>query len=333
MLRQKERGTDLYDRGLGVLEKYGLEAKTVFRGRGSLICETEAGLKIIREYWGSPGKLEQQRKLQLQCREKEFSLVDLVLENQEGQVVTMGEEGIPYMVRDWYQGRECDTRSEEDIGRSVRAMASLHTVLRMEREEGISSINLAQECQKHNQELRRIRKFLVRKKRKNLFEEKLSGSIQCFLEQAETTVGEMEQDSFCRNTEKIRDQVCHGECTQHNILFTREGIAFTNFEHWDWGPQIMDLGQFMRKILEKYQWDLRLAEKMLNAYDSRRSLSKEELQSLRLYLAYPWKFWKLANFYTSSNKVWISQKNIEKLEQTIGMLKPWQRFLESFPRK
>ena len=52
----------MYDRGLGVLEKYGLTAKTVTRGRGSLICETEQGPKLIREYWGSPRKLEFQRK-------------------------------------------------------------------------------------------------------------------------------------------------------------------------------------------------------------------------------------------------------------------------------
>lgn len=105
----------MYDRGLGVLEQYGIEAKTTVRGRGALICETDSGLKIIREYWGSPGKMERQRQLQLHCREAGFPLVDLVLENQEGQVVTTGEEGIPYIVRDWYQGRECDTRSREDI--------------------------------------------------------------------------------------------------------------------------------------------------------------------------------------------------------------------------
>ena len=100
-----------------------------------MTCETDSGLKIIREYWGSPGKMERQRQLQLHCREAGFPLVDLVLENQEGQVVTTGEEGIPYIVRDWYQGRECDTRSREDIKKSVRAMADLHTVMVLERED------------------------------------------------------------------------------------------------------------------------------------------------------------------------------------------------------
>ena len=39
----------MYDRGLGVLEQYGLTAETVLRGRGALICQTEKGWKSIRE--------------------------------------------------------------------------------------------------------------------------------------------------------------------------------------------------------------------------------------------------------------------------------------------
>lgn len=320
----------MYDRGLGVLEQYGIEAKTTVRGRGALICETDSGLKIIREYWGSPGKMERQRQLQLHCREAGFPLVDLVMENQEGQVVTIGEEGIPYIVRDWYQGRECETRSREDIRKSVRAMADLHKVMVLEREDETAPPSLTDECRRHNRELRRIQKFLQRKKKKNEFEETLSGSIQGFLEQGEQTADEMER-LFLEEPEERDDLVCHGECTQHNVLFTGKGIAFTNFEHWNRSPQICDLGQFMRKILEKYQWDLRLGEEMVKAYDSGRCLSEKELLKLKKYLAYPWKFWKLANFYTNSNKVWISQKNLEKLEQTIALAKPWNEFLEHFP--
>ena len=44
----------MYDRGLGVLEQYGLTAETVLRGRGALICQTEEGWKSIREYWAPP---------------------------------------------------------------------------------------------------------------------------------------------------------------------------------------------------------------------------------------------------------------------------------------
>ena len=125
----------MYDRGLEVLEQYGLTAKSVTRGRNALICDTEQGLKIIREFWGSPRKMEQQQRLQQHCREGGFLLVDQVMINQEGQVISRDEEGNPYVVRDWFVGKECDTRSEEDIRKCIFSMARLHTVMQMDREE------------------------------------------------------------------------------------------------------------------------------------------------------------------------------------------------------
>ncbi|MBS6195421.1 MAG: phosphotransferase [Clostridiales bacterium] len=318
----------MHDRGLGVLEQYGLTAKSVIRGRGALICDTEQGMKTIREYWGSPRKMEQQRHLQLHCREAGFALVDLVLENQEGQVVTTGEEGVPYVVRDWFYGRECDTRSAEDVCKSVAALADLHKVMQMEREETSMQGDLIEECRKHNRELRRIRKFLQKKRKKNEFEEKLAASISHFLEQGEETVRKLEDSDYYRLRQEQKNSICHGECNQHNILFTREGIAFTNFEHWSYELQTADLYQFMRKILEKHCWDLRIGREMLKAYERRKPLSEAEILNLKLQLSYPWKYWKIANFYTNSNKVWISQKNTEKLEQTIKQLEPWKAFLE-----
>ena len=159
----------MYDRGLGVLEQYGLTAETVLRGRGALICQTEEGWKSIREYWGSPGRMEQQRKVQKHCREAGFLLVDQVLENREGQVVTTGEDGIPYVVKEWFQGNECNTRSREDILKSLEAMAQLHTVMQMEREDGMPGTNLLEECRKHNRELRKTRKFVQKKEDEKSF--------------------------------------------------------------------------------------------------------------------------------------------------------------------
>lgn len=321
----------MYDRGLGVLEQYGLTAKSVTRGRNALICDTEQGLKIIREFWGSPRKMEQQQKLQQHCREGGFLLVDQVMINQEGQVISRDEEGNPYVVRDWFVGKECDTRSEEDIRKCIFSMARLHTVMQMDREESECTDDLAEEMKRHNRELRKIRKFLQKKKKKNEFETKLSESISIFLEQGEKTEEKLAESDYYRILQENKNAVCHGECNQHNILFTRDGVAFTNFEHWNYGIQTSDLCQFMRKILEKHCWNHELGEMMLRTYESVRPLSDGEILNLKLQLSYPWKFWKIANFYTNSSKVWISQKNTEKLDQTIALIEPWQHFLDHFP--
>ena len=103
-----------------------------------------------------------------------------------------------------------------------------------------------------------------------------------------------------------------------------------NFEHWHYEPQTEDLCLFMRKILEKNNWDPALGRQMVEQYSRKRPLSDGEFRNLKLRLSYPWRYWKLVNYYAANQKVWISRKNIEKIEQATALWKPWQYFLRSF---
>jgi len=106
------------------------------------------------------------------------------------------------------------------------------------------------------------------------------------------------------------------------------GTAVTNFGHWSFDIQIADLYRFMRKILEKYNWNLELAGEMLREYHKIRPISAEEWKNLRVRFTYPEKYWKLANYYYSHKKVWISEKNVEKLQNLIRQREIWENFAE-----
>ena len=108
----------------------------------------------------------------------------------------------------------------------------------------------------------------------------------------------------------------------------RGKTAVTNFGHWSFDVQMVDLYHFMRKILEKYNWDLTLAKEMLWAYHRQRRISKEEWENLRIRFTYPEKYWKLANYYYSHNKAWISEKNNEKLMLLISQKEIWKNFTD-----
>ncbi len=316
------------DYGLSVLPQYGLTAKSTTRGRGILICDTEEGIRAISPCRGSEAKLQMQHDIQQHCRNAGFPYIDQVVKNQEEKVLSKDDEENSYLVRHWFLGKECDTRSGEEILECVDTMARLHQVLHMEKAETIHSSDLVEECARHNRELRKIRKYIQKKKKRNEFEEVMARSISQFLEQGEKTVEGMEKEGYRELLLEYSEQICHGECTQHNFLFIREGVAVTNFEHWSWGLQIADLSQFMRKILEKHQWDVDFGREMINSYRKIKPLSQTEFKNLMLLLSYPWKYWKIANFYANSNKVWISPKNVEKLKKTILLWEPWQEFLE-----
>ena len=60
----------MYDYGLSVLEQYGLNALSSGRVRGALLCRTERGPVILREFHGSEKKLSMQQQLLEKMKEQ-----------------------------------------------------------------------------------------------------------------------------------------------------------------------------------------------------------------------------------------------------------------------
>ena len=100
-----------------------------------------------------------------------------------------------------------------------------------------------------------------------------------------------------------------------------------NFEKASYDVQAADLGNFMRKILEKHNWDIALGMEMLRAYSDVRPLSKQEEKQLYIRLGFPEKFWKIANHYFNANKAWVCGRNLEKLEKFICQNEDREKFL------
>ena len=67
---------------------------------------------------------------------------------------------------------------------------------------------------------------------------------------------------------------------------------------------------------------------LIRGYDRVRKLSPEELKYLYVYLAYPEKFWKIANRYYNSLKEWLSGRNIENLEKVVAQEVAREQFLQ-----
>ena len=320
-------GTCLYDYGLSVLEQYGLTAGSSGRVRGALLCQTEKGSVIIREFHGSEKKLAMQQMLLLKLKEQGCQ-VDFFLENQEGSLVSRDKDAIPYTVQNWPEGRECDTKSEADIRKSVKTLAELHKKMQLPVEEDYKGRNLRDEYTRHNQEMKKIRMFIRKKGAENQFEKEYLSSVEWFLEKGEAAVSMLEMTDYQTLREKslAEGSICHGEYNQHNVLILGRNVSVTNFGHWSFDVQMADLYRFMRKILEKYSWDPRMAEKMLSAYNTVRPISESEWKNLKVRFFYPEKYWKLANYYYTHKKVVVSGKNVEKLHTLIRQKKQWEEF-------
>ena len=108
-------GVYVYNRENLILEQYPFEVKQTAKGRGALICETSQGLKILKEYRGSEGRADFLYRLLQFLSEHGQERVDCIVRTREEKTLARDVDGTAYMVRSWYEGRECDTKSREDI--------------------------------------------------------------------------------------------------------------------------------------------------------------------------------------------------------------------------
>ena len=114
-------------------------------------------------------------------------------------------------------------------------------------EKAYMARSLADEYARHNQEIRKIRKFIRQKGASARFEKEFLGSVQWFLEKGEKALEMLVKSDY----EKLRDKageeglLCHGEYNQHNVLLCKNQAAVTNFGHFCFDVQISDLYCFL----------------------------------------------------------------------------------------
>ncbi len=330
----------MYNRINQILEQYPFLVNQTYKGRGALICDTDQGLKILKEYKGSEARADFLYKILLFLRESGQYQVDCIVKTREERTVAVDVDDTLYMVRDWYEGRECDTKSRDEVLRAIRQLASLHIVLRSCREEipeflKVPENALELEYERHNRELKKVKNYIGGKKKKNDFELEFSKSCEVFLSQAEEVIRLQKAERECaeqrRQEDGIADElygICHGDFNQHNVIFTKEGTTILNYERALYDVQIGDLSNFMRKILEKHNWNLGLGMDMLDAYYKIRPLTESEMKQMYIRLAYPEKFWKISNHYYNTSKAWVCGRDLEKLEKVVEQNEARERFLQ-----
>lgn len=320
------------DRCVSLLGKYELELLRTCKGRGAILCETDIGTLILKEYAGYREKCVYQDALLHALADKGFSYKESIIRNKEGELLTEDVDGTSYILKTWFEGRECNVRDREDCALAMQTLASYHKVsaLCQELTEYRSLSDVEAEFEKHNRELKKIWRFLKTRGQKSDFEIALMQSYAGFFEKA---LAVTEEWKSCKGQEKSVQVVCHGDYQHHNLILSGSRFHLVNFEKCVPDSPVRDIYLFMRKLLEKSDWSFSTGSELLLSYEKERHLEKEDYRMLYYRLAYPEKFWKIANFYYNSGKAWIPEKYQEKLLKVNRQEQEKKEFLKKFREK
>lgn len=319
------------DRAVSLFDNYEIEIIRTWKGRGAILCESDKGLLILKEYNGPANKIIFQDTLLNHIKESGFFAAETILRSRDGELIVYDQDKVPYVVKSYFEGRECNNREPDECTRAVRLLARLHNCADLSGWEDLDSqpiFHIEKEYEKHDRELKKVRRFLREKSQKTAFEIYLMEHYDYFLDTALRVTNEMRAYTNDENKEKF-PIVCHGDYQYHNIIQTTGGMALINFEKCVRDNPMRDLYLFMRKLLEKNNWSQTLADTLLNSYDAERTLTGKDYEQLYYRFSYPEKFWKIANFYYNSGKAWIPGRNMEKLEKLFAQEEAKKEFLST----
>jgi len=347
------------DRNQEVLKKYCLKIYNIYRARGAFLLETDCGLKLFKSFEGTINRANFEDKVKEHLFGHGYHNIDLFVRTMKGEIISQDSSGCQYTMKNWFWGEECNLKELSQIEIAAANLARLHNILvnvdfkKEEMAYNISS-NLPQTFEKRSRELKRVRSYIRDKRQKNEFEVSYLNYYDEFYNQGLEAINKIHKSNYNHLiTEAVKErQVCHGNYTYHNIIMVKEKteaisktyvppgwinrqplsvtnipayngsmVATTNFEKSHIGLQITDLYQFIRKVMEKNDWDILYGSNIIEAYDKIKPISKSELNLLYILLLFPEKFWKITNYYYNGKKSWISVRNIQKLN-SIGEQNP-----------
>lgn len=320
------------DRAAGLLEQYEIEVLRTRKGRGAIVCDTNQGCLIFKEYSGNVERIRLQDRLLKQIAQMGSVCVESILPARDGELLVKDNDGNSYVLKTYFEGRECNIYDKSECTDAVRTLAKLHSNMILPIEDSTNLLPYSQELEyeKHNRELKRVRRFLRQKSQKTWFEIGLLNTFDYFLEQALEVTEQWHKYAMLEqsNNEKQNNCFCHGDYQYHNIVKTGKEWCIINFEKCIQDNQIRDLYLLLRKLLEKSNWSVNLGTDLLAAYESISPICAYSKIDLYYRMAYPEKFWKIVNFYYNSGKSWIPERNQDKLVKLLGQEEQKQYFLD-----
>lgn len=312
-------GLNVDDRYDEIFRQYNFRIENIYRARGALLLETDKGVKLFRSIQNSAAKIEFESKVLLFLKEHGYKNIDLYCPNRDNEIISEDSQGDKYIIKDWCTGEESNLKDVHQVKNAARNLALLHKELKcvsFAKERPFNQTQVLPNIfEKHNRELKRVKTYIIDKKKKNEFEVRFLNVYDRFYEQATEAAKQLKNSQFDAIREKcVADgTVMHGSYTYHNIMVTSDGIFTTNFDKADVGLQVSDLYYFIRKVMEKNNWDIKLCNVILDEYLKHNALDKGEQELLYILMLYPEKFWKVTNYYYNGKKSWISERIIQKL--------------------
>ena len=94
MIDDKAGGIRVNDRSVSLLDHYEIEVNRTWKGRGAILCESDKGLLILKEYGGPVDKVRFQDFLLRHIHESGVVQAESILRTKEDGLTVSDQDGV-----------------------------------------------------------------------------------------------------------------------------------------------------------------------------------------------------------------------------------------------
>lgn len=297
-----------------LLDQYDIHADHFRRNRGGILCYSDHGIFSLARTSLSEERLTAVSQWTQKLKDAGFPYVDQYILNKNNCFLSYDKYYEPYALRKTFSGSECDIHSLKDIKTAASSLASLHyisTDLTFSSDYLHKYTSICRHYHQKYTEIKSIFRYIKKKKNKGTFEYLFLNEINDILKQMEYAI------TLLGSSPPSHTGWCHGTFQHHNVILSGNHTAIIHFEHFFYGYPLLDLYYFLQKVLEKNDYQFRFCETILQGYQIKYPLSRQDLTCLYGLLLFPEKFWKISNQYMAHKKHFVSPRYIDKLNQFI----------------
>ncbi|CCJ33163.1 CotS family spore coat protein [Caloramator australicus] len=317
--------------------QFGFEIRDLIPQRGVYLIKTNKGNKCLKKVNYGPHKLMYIYKAKEHIIKNGFDKIDKNELSLKGLPYAIVNEDL-YVVTEWIDGRECDFRNDEDLKIAAKTLAKFHLAARsFVPEDNLKARNdigkLPYTFEKRLTTLNKMKDIARKNKKKTEFDILYLDNVDFYIELAKKAIEKLDLDAYNRVCQKdLNDKVlCHHDFTYHNILIKDNGdVYIVDFDYCKEEIQIYDLATLMVKALKRVDWSLEKANLIVDNYNAVKPISVDELKVLKALLAFPQRFWRIANRYYYKEPGWSEASFIKKLREILDEKDKYISFLESF---
>lgn len=302
--------------------------------RSVYILNTNRGMKILKKVDYSMEELDFLYNSLNIIREK-YPYVINFRESVDGKPYVRYEDGI-YVVLDIIEGRDCIFENPLDLKKAANSLARLHTAGEAIDPNQTSRNNLERLLNKYEEKLKAMEKYkeiaamhVNKSECDRLYLKHADYYISC-IKRAYSHIEKSKYKELCNTWHTL----CHHDLAHHNILMGKDdNVYFIDFDYSVIDLPYHDISNIITKAIKHSEWDIDIANTIMEGYMEHREMLREEIEVLYGYLLFPQDFFDIASNYYMKNRGWDEDEFRDKLKRKAEYMEDREKFLNKFKKR